>query len=248
MIFIALALGLIMGSFLNAVVWRVSVHRSVAKGRSECPDCHHVLGVPDLVPVLSFLWLRGTCRHCRKKISWQYPLVEIMTALAFGYLFWRFGVSATWVWAAVVTAFLVCIFVLDFRYSIIPDSLSLPLIAIGALSVFVFSLPWQDMLLGVGLGGGFFLAQWVLSRGKWIGDGDIRLGAAMGAVLGWKLLLVALLLAYITGAGAGVILLLGKKKRLDSRLPFGTFLSLATWVTLVWGGDILLWYLGLFHI
>lgn len=246
MIWLAFIFGLIIGSFLNALIWRIYVRRSVVKGRSICPECKHVLVAKDLVPLLSFVWQQGRCRYCHERISWQYPLVELATAAAFAALVATFGLTLVTAWYAVVLCLLLIIFVLDFRYSIIPDSVSLPLLVVGALSLWTTGLPGTDLLIGVGVGGGFFLLQWVVSRGKWIGDGDIRLGAAMGAILGWKLLLVALFLAYVVGALVGLVLLAKRKKTMESKIPFGTFLAAATLVCLFWGQQLVTWYLGLF--
>lgn len=242
---IAFIFGLIIGSFLNAWVWRIVVRKSVIKGRSACPNCHHVLAARDLVPVLSWVWLRGRCRFCQERISWQYPLVEMATGLGFAYLALVFGWSVMTVWLAVVTALLLVIFVIDLRYSIIPDVVSVPLILISLLSVYFRAVTWPEVVIGALVGGGFFLLQWVISRGKWVGDGDIRLGVAMGVLLGWQLLLLALFLAYVVGAVWGVVLLARYKKTLNSQLPFGTFLAAATWVCLLSGTSLLDWYLNL---
>lgn len=243
-IWFAFIFGLIIGSFLNAWIWRLVVRKSIVRGRSECPECHHVLAAQDLVPVVSWLMLRGRCRYCHEKISWQYPLVELATAALFAYLAFLFGWSVLFVWLVVVSSLLLVIFVIDLRWSIIPDVVSIPLIFISALSLWLRPVTWLEVLTGGLVGGGFFLAQWLLSHGKWVGDGDIRLGVVMGLLLGWKLLVVALFLAYVVGAVWGVLLLLRHKKTLHSQLPFGTFLAAATWVCLLWGDHLLGWYLG----
>lgn len=247
-VWLAFIFGLLIGSFLNAWVWRMVVPKSIVRGRSQCPNCHHGLAARDLVPVISWLALRGRCRYCQERISWQYPLVELTTAIVFAYLAWVFGWSALTVWMAVISALLLVIFVIDFRYSIIPDAVSLPLILISLLSLVFRPLTWQAMVIGGVVGGGFFLLQWLVSRGRWVGDGDIRLGVAMGVLLGWQLLLVALFLAYVVGAIWGVGLLVGRKKTLSSQLPFGTFLAVATWVCLLWGQPLLSWYLNLLQL
>lgn len=246
MIWLAFIFGLIIGSFLNALIWRIYVRRSIVHGRSICPECKHQLEAKDLVPVVSFVWQQGRCRYCHEHISWQYPLVELSTAVAFAALVGTYGLSWTTAWYAAVLCLLLIIFVLDLRYSIIPDSASLPLLVFGALSIWATGLAWPEMLMGVGVGGGFFLVQWLVSRGKWIGDGDIRLGAAMGALLGWKLVLVALFLSYVVGAIVGVVLLARRKGTLESKIPFGTFLAAGTVVCLFWGQRLVDWYLGLF--
>lgn len=248
MILLGFILGMIIGSFLNAWIWRLFVQKSIIHGRSMCPNCKHQLAGKDLVPVLSFVSLKGRCRYCAEKISWQYPVVELTTALALAFLAFKFGMSDVWLWMAVITCLLLVIFVLDLRYSIIPDAVSIPLILVGLLSFWFQDLPWLDILAGGVVGGGFFLLQWVLSRGKWVGDGDIRLGLAMGVLLGWKILVLALFLAYVAGAVCGVCWIISRRKSFGSQIPFGTFLTAATWVSMIWGQRMLDWYLNILQV
>ncbi len=244
-------LGLFLGSFLNAWMWRTRVGKSVAKGRSMCPQCKKQLSWRDNIPLLSFLFLKGKCRYCKKPISWQYPLVEFLTALLFTLSAIRYPVSegifqVGLAYELALVFFLVAVFTYDFLYKEIWDKWT----TIPAIGFFVIALTfgwqsWQSMLLGVAIGAGFFLLQYVVSKGKWIGGGDIRLGVLMGVVLGWPLILVALMLAYIGGAMVSVILLALKKKQLASETPFGTYLAVATLVAYFYGGDIIAWYMKL---
>lgn len=255
MIFLLLAvLGLIIGSFLNAYVWRLKNGHSVWRGRSICPDCRHKLRAVELVPLLSFLWQRGKCVHCHGKISWQYPLVEFSLAVLFvlvTYLDFRSGFTlqtrALVIWFRdlfLVSVFL-GIFVFDLRYYLIPDQFTLPPLII------VFLINWWlghsplYLVLGALIGFGFFGIQFAISRGRWVGGGDLRLGALMGVAVGWPLILVALFLAYISGSLVAAVLLSVGRKTWKSSLPFGTFLSLATVFTLFFGNSLLNWYLNI---
>jgi prepilin signal peptidase PulO-like enzyme (type II secretory pathway) len=243
--------GAVIGSFLNALLWRLRTGESVAKGRSYCPCCHHTLASRDLVPIFSYLFLGGKCRYCRKGIHPSYVMVE----LAVGALFTLFALKAfaapqltdavlagllrDWYAAAVLTV----VFVFDLRYMIIPRSVTLPATIILAAASLLLGAGAVHVALGLLVGAGFFQIQHLVSRGRWIGGGDIHLGALMGVLLGWPLILVALFLAYVTGAVVGVAMLAGKRVAWKGQLPFGTFLSAATVVTMLWGARILEWYL-----
>ncbi len=244
--------GAIIGSFLNALLWRLRTGESIVRGRSYCPCCHHSLAARDLVPIFSFLLLGGKCRYCRKGIHPSYVMVE----LAVGILFTLFarkafaaGMTSTdvmlagllrdWYAAAVLTA----VFVFDLRYMIIPRSVTFPASVILATAAVLLGASLTSVALGLLVGAGFFKVQHVASRGRWIGGGDIHLGALMGVLLGWPQILVALFLAYVTGAAAGVAMLAGKRVAWKGQLPFGTFLSAATVVTMLWGDRLLQWYL-----
>jgi len=242
-------LGLCFGSFLNALVYRLHNKKSLWL-RSECPQCQREIKWYDNVPVLSFFILKAKCRNCQQKISWQYPLVELALGILFlipalvlpneiQSLFRMFG---QWL----IIFVLAFIFLYDFKYQEILDLSIWPL----AVLVFLFNslAGWlfiKDMLIGGVIGGGFFLAQYLISRGKWIGGGDIRLGVLMGVILGWQNTILALFIAYVWGAVVGIILLLIKKKNFNSAIPFGTFLVIGTLVAMWWGNEVVGWYLGL---
>lgn len=250
--------GAVIGSFLNAVLWRLRTGESVAKGRSYCPCCHHQLAARDLVPVFSYVMLGGKCRYCRKGIHPSYVIVELAVAVLFtvaaavtlrGGLFGADLFTGMQVarllerWYAV--AVLTVIFVFDLRYMLIPRSVTLPAtLLLAAAELALGASPWS-VLGGAAAGGGFFLLQHVVSGGKWIGGGDIHLGALMGVLLGWPLVLVALFLAYVSGAVVGVAMLARKRVGWNGQIPFGTFLSAAAVVTMLWGERILHWYLRL---
>ena len=247
------AFGTVIGSFLNAVLWRLRTRESFIVGRSYCPHCRHELAAVDLVPLFSYLLLGGKCRYCRRAISPSYILVETATGLLFLLAALRWlpaeGAASGLVLARLLLdwyflAVLVIVFVFDLRYMMILPAVVLPAAVIAFLGNLALGQSWLALLLGAAIGGGFFYAQLVLSRGQWIGGGDIYLGLLLGAMLGWSSLLVTLFLAYVSGAIVGVGLLLAKRKTMKSQIPFGTFLAAAAAVTLLYGDRLLLWYLG----
>ncbi len=246
MVTVPLLFGLVVGSFLNVVIARVPAGRSVWRPRSACPGCRTAIAWHDNVPVLSFLALRGRCRACRMKIPWRYPLVEATTAAAFALAYWVFGPTLEAAVAAVLLAALIAITAIDLLHQIIPDTITLPGIVVGFAASLVGSrITWLDSLIGVAVGGGIFLVI-ILVSGGGMGGGDMKLGAMLGAFLGWKLGLLALLLAVLTGGAVAVcLLLLGRKGRKEA-IPFGPFLALGGAVTLLWGDQVLAWYLGRF--
>lgn len=251
-------LGIFVGSFLNVVILRLHRQESFIKGRSKCLFCRHTLYVKDLVPLFSYLFLKGRCRYCQKRFSHQYPLVELFTGLAFVLVFWKVlpsfdlaSMSALqllhlldW-W--VIASFLVIIFVYDLKYYLILDKVVIPVVILAFVVNLFLGFSLLNLIFAIIVGGGFFLLQFVVSKGRWIGGGDIRLGALMGAVLGWPQILTALFLAYIIGSIISIILLLNKRKEWTDKIPFGTFLTLATLMTMLWGPWLVKFYLSLFY-
>ena len=238
--------GLAVGSFLNVVIYRLKLNQSIIWPPSHCPKCQARLAWYDNLPLVSFIILQAKCRHCNKKIAWQYPLVELATAIIFLILFIHFTLTVQFLVWIILASFLIVIFVYDFNYYLILDSVVLPAVVLAFFSNLYLGFFWFDLILGALIGGGFFGLQYLISAGRWIGDGDIRLGVLIGLALGWQMTIVALFLAYIIGAIFGSILILVNKKNLSSEIPFGTFLSLSTLITVLYGPIILNFYLGLF--
>lgn len=240
--------GLCAGSFLNCVIYLLeSEKRTGLLGRSFCPHCGHILSWKDLIPVLSFLILKGKCRYCQKPISPQYPLVEIATGLLFLLIF-NFQSIITFFFLLSIVCFLVIIFVYDFKHYIIPDKVIYPAIGIVFLyqMIFNFQTPAFFNLILSGLAAaGFFLAIVLISRGKWMGLGDVKLAFLMGLLLGFPNILVALFLAFSIGAIIGTGLIIKGRKTLKSEVPFGPFLVIGTFLALFWGERIMKWYLSL---
>lgn len=254
-LFISFITGLVIGSFLNCLIWRLHKKKSIL-GRSMCTKCKKTIRWYDNIPLLSFIILRGKCRHCGKLISWQYPAVELATGILFAtaFLLNPYSLSTqvpnyliitlkSWFIISVMTI----IFIYDLKWYLILDIITLP----ACLIVFILNLAtgqnWQNLLISGIIGAGFFLLQFVVSNGKWIGGGDIRLGLLMGLALGWPMVLVAIFIAYIIGSFIGIILLILKKKSFGSKIPLGIFLSTATVITMFWGEAILRWYLNLIY-
>jgi prepilin signal peptidase PulO-like enzyme (type II secretory pathway) len=246
-------IGLAIGSFINAAVYRLYEDLPLGKGRSMCVHCKHTLGFFDLFPLFSFIFLNGKCRYCSKPISWQYPLVELATAFLFTWFWntrfiWEFwGEPLFWgiiVYEWAILGVLMFLFVFDYKYYLLPDLVTLPSIVIFLIWGVLLGHTPQALLFGGLVGGGFFALQFLASKGRWIGGGDIRMGALMGVILGWQNLVVALFIAYISGALWGVALIAMGKKELGGKLPFGTFLAVGTVASMLYGSSLLNWYLG----
>lgn len=242
--FIAL-FGLIVGSFLNVLTLRVATGESIVFPGSHCPSCRHTLAWYDLLPVVSFFLLRGRCRYCQTAISWQYPLVEAVTAALFvAVTVSNFSLLAQGEYLRLLRDFIfiggvVSLFVFDYRWFIVPDEVSLPLVAILFVLNVMLGMSVVDLLIGVAIGGGFYLALWLLSRGEWVGSGDIRLGAVLGAMFGMWGTIVALYVAYVIGGIIAMALLASGRKQMKSHLPMGVFLVIGA-LTAFFAGDRLL--------
>jgi prepilin signal peptidase PulO-like enzyme (type II secretory pathway) len=240
--------GLIIGSFLNCLIWRLHTEESMWS-RSYCPKCKKQIVWYDNIPIFSYIFLLGKCRHCSKKISWQYPVVEFVTGILFVIAFLVNVESLDYlklVRDLLIIFVMIIIFVYDLRWYMILDIVTIPAIIIFFIINIILDFSWLGMLLAGFVGGGFFLAQFIVSKGKWIGGGDIRLGLLMGVALGrLDLLILALMVAYFSGSIIGVGLILAGKRKWSSEVPFGVFLSVATLIALFWGDFILNWYFGL---
>lgn len=243
--------GLCVGSFLNVVIARLPASKSIVYPGSACPHCGILIAWYDNLPLLSYLLLAGRCRTCKQPISWRYPLVELSTAGLFLLASVRFGWSVQLFSALVLLSMLIVITGIDFDYQLIPDVLSLPGIALGLLfSLAPGQIGWIDSALGVVVGGGVFvaiIAGSVLVLGQpGMGVGDVKLGAMLGAFLGWKLVLLSILLSVLVGGpSAAALLATGRKGRKDP-VPFGPFLALGGVLSLLWGDAVIEWYLGQF--
>jgi len=248
--------GLIVGSFLNCVIYRLETGGSFLKGRSFCPHCKHKLALQDLIPVFSFLFLRGKCRYCGQKISPQYPLVEIATATLFLLMAEAKPLSIETGFLMVISCFLIVIFVYDLKHYIIPDKVIYPAIAIALIFNYLSEAKVGDegfafvdlqfsILSAIGAAA-FFAAIVLVSRGKWMGIGDIKLAFLMGLILGWPNIFVALSLAFFIGAIMGIGLIIFGRKKMKSEIPLGPFLITGTFLIMFFGNKIMSWYLNLF--
>jgi prepilin signal peptidase PulO-like enzyme (type II secretory pathway) len=247
--------GLVVGSFLNCVIYRLETGESFLKGRSYCPHCKHVLSWKDLIPIFSFLILKGKCRYCRKKISLQYPLIEFFTGILFVLAIPIYGgrTSIDLIFYWVLTCFLIVIFIFDLKHYLIPDRVTYS--AIFFTLLYQFFKVWNfghwdlfviwNLVIGI-LPSLFFLAIILISRETWLGFGDFKLSILMGLILGWPKILVALFFSFFIGAIVGLILIFLKKKTMKSQIPFAPFLVFGTILAFFFGQKIIDWYLGFF--
>lgn len=268
-------LGLAWGSFVNALVWRLherssskphtasSKDLSILNGRSMCPNCRHTLAPMDLVPLFSWLALRGKCHYCHKPISAQYPLVEALTAITFvvSYLLWPLTLSGVTslaifsLWLAIIIP-LMALALYDLKWGLLPNRLVLALAILALVQSIVAITSAGDPLkslayhaIAVAIGGGMFYLIFVISNGKWIGGGDVKLGLVLGLIAatpGKAILL--LFLAALAGTFASLPLLITKKLKRSSAIPFGPFLILATVLVVLFGQAIINWYTSLFNL
>ncbi len=237
-------LGTIMGSFLNCLVYRLHNKEDFLVKRSHCPHCQHTLSWQDLIPIFSFLFLRAKCRYCQKPISCQYILAELATGTLF-----ILAIMQSSYFLLIAFSFLVIIFIYDFKYYIIPDKVIFPAIIITFFYQLVTNLQSIDVFYSAVISAlaasGFFLAIFLVSRGRWIGFGDVKLALFLGLLLNFPNILVALFLGFLIGAILGVVLIILSKKGLRSEVPFGPFLVTGTLISIFWGERIFSWYLAL---
>ncbi len=246
----ALLFGAIIGSFLNVCIYRLPREESIATPGSHCPQCRQPIHFYDNVPILSYLMLRGKCRYCNASISVQYPIVEAITAVSSLCLFVKFGLSWSYLVYFGFVAALITITVIDLYHQIIPDVISLPGIGGGLLaSFFLPRINFVGSVLGMVVGGGslFLVAvlyQWLFKR-EGMGGGDVKLLAMIGAFLGWKAVILTILLSSLIGSITGVLVMVAKGKDFKYAIPFGPFLSLGAVISLFYGERIIRWYLYL---
>ncbi|MBE3579604.1 MAG: prepilin peptidase [Caldanaerobacter subterraneus] len=237
--------GTIIGSFLNVIIYRVPRKESIIYPSSYCPRCGHEINGIDLIPILSYILLKGRCRYCGGKISIRYPVVELLTGIVFVVIYSKFGLDVKAFSYMFLSSVLISASFIDLEHKIIPNSI---IIAgfIGALifRLLMYSYGFLDYILGLLLGGGILLLISFLSGGE-MGGGDVKLMALIGFFIGWKLVLLNLLLGVVLGALAGVLLVLFKIKSRKDYIPFAPYLSLGWLISILYGYEILNYYLKL---
>ncbi|SFN52094.1 leader peptidase (prepilin peptidase) / N-methyltransferase [Formivibrio citricus] len=265
-------LGLLIGSFLNVVIHRVPVmmensfrhecscldlpadseyppppRYNLVSPRSACPHCGHAISALENIPVFSWLFLGGKCRQCKAPISIRYPLVELLTAIVSGWIAWRYGASWQMAGALLFAWFLIALIFIDADTSLLPDSLTLPLVWLGLL----FNLGGTFVSLNEAVIGAMagYLSLWcvfwlfkLLTGKEGMGYGDFKLLAALGAWLGWKMLPAIILLSSITGAVLGIVMILLARHGFGKPMPFGPYLGIAGFIAMHWGAPLLGWY------
>ena len=247
-------LGLAWGSFMNVCIYRLPESQSIVSPPSHCPRCRHPIRWYDNMPLVSFVLLKGKCRDCKAAISWRYPLVELLVGAMALIALWKWGWTAYALAGFLILSSAVAVALIDFKYQIIPDEISLTGIVLGVVFSIFFPL-WQGgasrlegfwgSLIGLLAGGGFLyvagtLGEWVFKK-EAMGGGDVKLMAAVGAFLGWKVVLVTIFVGSFFGAGVGIFLRVLKGQE---RIPFGPYLVLGTITYLFLGETLISWYVS----
>ncbi len=249
LIFLSVVLGAVMGSFLNCAAWRIVHKESVLKGRSHCASCGHSLGALDLVPVFSYLFLKGKCRYCGRHISFRYPAAELANALVYCTLLLRFDISWQCLSFLLLMSMLLLGALVDYEDGWIPDRVSI-IAAVGYVPLALLEGGWQKLLYGLISGGAVLLALLAIvlimekiMKTEVMGGGDLKLFAVLGLYFGWQQGIFLVLVSCVLGLVA--MALLGRlKKRTQTR--FAPVLYVSAWITALFGGPVINWYLGLF--
>lgn len=233
--FIVFILGLFIGSFLNSFIWRfrMNILETIWSERSMCPNCGHVLEAQDLIPVFSFVVLQGKCRYCQSTISPQYPFVELLFGLLILFLYLMLGFNVYFLFSVAIAFILVALLVIDVLDGVLPNKLIVSLILMIFLQMIVLALPshsWYDAVVGGLAGFVFFMALWLVTLGRGIGVGDIKLAFALGLMTGMPGIVYTILLAFIMGALYVIPLVMTGRKGWQSAVAFGPFLIIAFYV------------------
>jgi leader peptidase (prepilin peptidase) / N-methyltransferase len=243
------AVGAVVGSFLNVCIYRLPRRESVAVPASHCPRCGRQLSWFDNVPIASYLALRGRCRTCAARISIRYPIIEAITALMFLLGWWTYGPGILLVSRLVFGCALIVLFAIDLEHHLLPNTITLPGIVLGFLFACFTEPGWLSSLIGIAVGGG---ALWAVAEGYYrlrhedgLGMGDVKMLSMIGAFVGWKLTLLSLMLASVSGSVIGLFMIVTRRGGLKYALPFGTFLALGAAAAVTVGPRLLNWYIAL---
>lgn len=246
-----LVFGLFLGSFYNVCIYRIPRKESIIFPPSHCTNCCKQLKWRELIPIFSWVLLGGKCRYCYKRISYRYPLIELITGLLFYLLFLKFGLSGAFISHSILCSILIIVTFIDIEFQIIPNELVLIGAIVGIILILIeISVHWMDAIIGMFIGGGIYLIVAILSqfllKKEGMGGGDIKLMAMIGLMIGWKLTIISILLSvYIGGLIGGLLLLLRIKKRGDV-IPYGPFIAIGTILSIFFGNELILWYLAYF--
>jgi leader peptidase (prepilin peptidase)/N-methyltransferase len=243
--------GLVIGSFLNVCIYRLPRRESIVWPASRCTTCNRQLAWYENVPVVSWLVLRGRCRGCGSRISVMYPLVELTTSVVFAGGALVYGLSPLLFVRLAFGCALIVLFVIDLQHQILPNAITLPGIAAGFVASLFLPPGWLSSLIGIVAGGGIL---WALAEAYYrlrgiegLGMGDVKMLAMIGAVLGWPLMLLTLVVASFAGSLVGVGMMAFGRGGMQAALPFGTFLALGALFAAVAGDPILSWYLQFYQ-
>ncbi len=236
--------GIVIGSFLNVCIYRIPKKENIVKIRSHCMACGYQLKWYDLIPLFSYIRLGGKCRKCKAKLSVQYPLIEAVNGILYVAVFYVNGVSVESLLYCLLTSALLALSIIDFRTYEIPFGINLFILALGLIRVCLNYGNWLEYGIGFLAVSAFLYLLYVISKGRAIGGGDIKLMAACGLFLGFKLIILAFLLGCILGSVIHLIRM--KATKADHVLAMGPYLSMGVWIALLWGEKFLNWYMGYF--
>jgi leader peptidase (prepilin peptidase) / N-methyltransferase len=259
-----IAFGLVIGSFLNVLIHRIPLKESVVRPSSHCPGCNEPIRPWHNVPVLSFLLLRGRCAYCGMRIPWRYPLIEAATGLLFALLFAKYGFSTPFIVNAVLVSLVLVLMMIDLAHRLLPNVITFPGLLFGlAVSPLQFNaffhtdlaapysvepLNYVYSLLGIILGGGILIAvaqlYLLLRKIEGLGLGDVKMMAMVGAFLGWRYAWLSIFLGSFIGAIIGSLYIYLRRKGSRYELPFGSFLGMGAMASVLWGPDLVAWYLS----
>jgi prepilin signal peptidase PulO-like enzyme (type II secretory pathway) len=241
--------GLALGSFLDVVINRTHGEKSWWNGRSRCDNCERNLEWRELIPVLSYILQKGRCKKCKSKLSLEYPLIELFTGFSMAFLVYKFGIGGQVIILGLLALLLIGNFVSDLKYMELPEIFSLSSIVLALIYQYFYGGEGlKSVLIAIAVGGGFFLIQYILTKGEGLGSGDIRLGVLMGALLGWPLVVFSLMLAYVGGSIIALSLIATKRMSRKSAIPLGVFLIPALVIVFIFKEESLslinsvLWY------
>ena len=239
-------IGISIGSFLNVCIYRIPKKEDIVFERSHCMSCGNVLKWYELIPLFSFLVQGGKCRNCKTKLSAQYPLIELLSGLIYVWVFMAKGFQPESILFCICASVLIVISVIDWRTYEIPFGCNIIIGILGIVRVFLNLAHWYDYVIGFFAVSGLLLIIYWITKGRGIGGGDIKLMAAAGLLLGWQNILLSLMIGSI--AGSVIHLALMKIQGKDRVLAFGPYLAFGIFISMLYGNDIITWYLGMFHL
>lgn len=235
--------GIVIGSFLNVVILRLPIKESITLKRSHCMTCGHTLSWYELIPLFSYLFLGGKCRHCKAHISVQYPIIEGLNGILYVCIFLAKGITIETFLYCLCASALLALSVIDWRTQEIPLGFNLFILTLGLVRLFTDFGNWSQYVIGLFAVSGFLFLLSVITKGRGIGYGDMKLMAATGLLMGWKLNLIAFIMACIIGSVVHLIRMAVKK--VGRTLAFGPYLSMGLFIAMIWGEQLVSWYLSM---
>lgn len=254
-LFVSLVLlGVVIGSFLNVLIYRIPLKEDIAVERSHCMHCGHVLSWYELIPLLSWIIQGGKCRACKAKISVQYPIVEALNAILWIGIVLVWGLRWETLLFCICSSILIVLSVIDERTQEIPVGLNIAIGILGVIRVILVltnvataSGPWYEYVIGAFVVSGLFLLIVLITKGRGMGGGDVKLMAAAGLLLGWKHIILAMVIGCVIGSVIHLLrMLLDKKKKKNHVLAFGPYLAIGIYLTILFGNPVIAWYTGFF--